>query len=239
MTNKIGIYSSGRRVQSNTARQTSLAVTIVCVVIAGLISAALLCKPAPTSTEALTAVDVSYSNGRRLDSESGLLEYAVDEELPSNTSLTVWAFSNYREARKVYSAVPGNGMSLWGVEKSLAELVTERDMGTYPQTAVKAIADSADVSTAGQIVCVLLWDGENAGDMKSFSEQAKRLADNPKVAAVVCIGIIPDKGIRSQVEKAMQCLGDRLIVCGPHDRSQINRLSDLLKKHVEAIRARY
>lgn len=178
--------------------------------------------------EAYSTVDVSGSNGLRLDPEFALQEYGMDEVLPAGTPLTMWAFSNYPEARKVYSAVPDSAMSLWEVEKSLARLVTSKDKGTYPQTALKAMADAADASTADRIVCLLLWDGEIGGDIRDFVKQARRLANNRKVVAVVCIGLISDNGLRSQAEKTLQCLGNRLIVCGQHDRSQITRLADLL-----------
>ena len=237
MANKTGSYSPGQSMQSIAKLYVQLA-AIIASTVAGLVIARLPNKPTFTITTATyVASDVSLSNGSRLDSEFALLEYAVDEELPSGTPLTIWAFSNYKEAHKAYSAVPENGMSLWDVEKSLADLITTRDTGTYSHIAVKAIADAADNSTANSIVCLLLWDGEIGEDLKEFTKQTERLANNRKVAAVVCIGLITDKGIRSQVEKAMQCLGDKLIVCGSHDRSQINQLSDLLKNHVEAIRA--
>lgn len=207
------------------------ALLIVGLSIAGIAAMSRLGTPAPMvkTNACYSAADVSASNGPRLDSEFALHEYVADEVLPADTPLTMWAFSNYEEARKVYSAIPESGMALWRVEKAVAGMVAPRDEGTYPQTAVRAMADSADASTANRIVCLLLWDGEITGNIAVFSRQMKRLADNPKVAAVVCIGVIPDRGIRSRAEKAMQCMGSRLIVCGPHDRSEINRLHELLK----------
>lgn len=207
---------------------------IAFLVLAGLAGGVFACRTFNANsvrTEHFAAIDISVSNAeqKRLSSELSLFDYAVDNKLPYATKVTLWAFASKRtHVSKVYAGTPEESSDLWEVERKVHSMAVVTDHGTNPEVALNTLAEAARVSKAKRIIITLLWDGEMSAGSREVRAAAKALALNSRVVAVICIGVLPDKGMRTEVEKALSPLSDRLIVCGPYDRAEIERVGDLL-----------
>lgn len=161
--------------------------------------------------------DESGSQGtKERDGYFTLFNAVVDEALPPNTTISVWAFAAPSEARKVWGNPVRDADDFADLENTLRDL-PPGGPGTHVTPLLKAFLQSASQAQNDHrpIAFTLLTDGA-WNDYEAARPIAAQLARLPNVKAIF-IGPIPVHGVaRNRVEATFAAFGpQRLIVCGP------------------------
>jgi hypothetical protein len=136
--------------------------------------------------------------------------------LPPQRNVAVWWFDN--KAGKMYEGQPRTPNELYALQDDLMAY-TNNAKGTSPANALpEIIAQARAKSGKGEPVAVLLlWDGEDE-NAPATKQLVNDLAGVSTLKAVWVVGIpTEEKAARSQVEKQLAILGDKLIVTNRYD----------------------
>lgn len=186
----------------------------------------------PPKVDLLVAVDTSGS----VDTEGrkrlfGVFDDAVDQVLPPQTSISMWAYDvnahKFAERSDWHKS-----RDLWALEDEVIKQHTT-SQGTYPSIVLEKIVADAQIAGVANRNCaiMMLTDGEDY-DPHSTDRFIGELAAMPNVKAIWIEGVKSDNGFRSVLERRFKpVMGDRLVITGDHDAQDgMNRFRDLIEK---------
>lgn len=189
-------------------------------------------QKAPAKVNLIVAVDTSGSldvNGRK--HLFGVFDDAVDQVIPANTSISMWAYDvnahKFAERSDWHKS-----RDLWDLEDEVVKQHTTSP-GTYPSVVLDKIVAEAQIAGVAHRNCavMMLTDGEDA-DPRNTDRCMGELAAMPNVKAIWIEGVKADNGFRAELERRFKpVLGDRLVITGDHDAGDgMSRFRDLIEK---------